>query len=91
MKQLKYGMTMKKVNFSTFERLLTILSIVRKAKYWIRARAILKQINKQISVRTIQRDLKYLVANGYLISKEYTYKSTKKIDEYLDIEVKMHD
>lgn len=82
---------MKKVNFSTFERLLTILSIVRKAKYWIRARAILKQMNKQISVRTIQRDLKYLVANGYLISKEYTYKSTKKIDEYLDIEVKMHD
>lgn len=82
---------MKKVNFSTFERLLTILSIVRKAKYWIRARAILKQINKQISVRTIQRDLKYLVANGYLISKEYTYKSIKKIDEYLDIEVKMHD
>lgn len=91
MKQLKYGMAMKKVNFSTFERLLTILSIVRKAKYWIRARAILKQMNKQISVRTIQRDLKYLVANGYLISKEYTYKSTKKIDEYLDIEVKMHD
>jgi predicted DNA-binding transcriptional regulator YafY len=76
---------MNKVNFSTFERLLTILSIVRKAKYWIRASAILKQMNKQVSIRTIQRDIKYLVANGYLISNEYTYKSTKKIDEYLNI------
>ncbi|ESK41227.1 hypothetical protein P256_00216 [Acinetobacter nectaris CIP 110549] len=82
---------MNKVNFSTFERLLTILSIIRKAKCWIRASSILRIMNEQISVRTIQRDLKYLVANGYLVSKAYTYKSTKKIDEYLDIEVKMHD